>query len=285
MTPQGKDLELHTRSVMRQLIFVCIGGVVTGVTWIATPVLLYRIKDWCDKDLCISLERDVTSAMDPSTDACVDFYQHVCGRWGKQGQAFLTPLDKYRAYHRQETLRKLLLQEGSTSQRNVGAKVTLMLKKCGRDSRVEGALRMFLQSVHLDWPNKSEATRLQLLDILVELSMDHGLPAMWYFMIGRHPTDFYHNIIYLTLDSAVTTWMAHLKQLIAKRAVDRYFRRCAEIVGGTGQSYELMIRDVLLVNRYGHVFFLQKFQPPILVRPPATKTNGVSMLLVLFEML
>lgn len=200
----------------------------------------------------------MASAIDPSTDPCVDFYKHVCGKWEEQGNMFSTPEIKYVTYHTRETLRELLLQDVSASANNIRTKVVLMLKKCGRESNVEGSLRAFLRSLNLDWPRKSKVNRLQLLDVLVGSSMDYSVPAMWSFMIGRDPMRPRHNIIYLTLDSSVNIWMRHLKQLTASRTIQKYLRRCAEIVGGTGQSYGLMIHDVLLLSRYDCFFLLKQ---------------------------
>lgn len=107
----------------------------------------------------------------------------------------------------------------------------------------------FLHAVGLSWPQKTIATRFQLLDSMVKASLDLGIPILWAFYVGRHPARSSQNTLYLSLSYAVPQWLAQMNVLMRNRKADVYFRRCAEIIGGTGQSYSRMIDDVLAVHK------------------------------------
>ncbi|KAK8773708.1 hypothetical protein V5799_011760, partial [Amblyomma americanum] len=91
----------------------------------------------------------------------------------------------------------------------------------------------------------SSATRQQLLDILVRASLQFGMPMFWSFYVGRHPFRPSENAIYMTLEHRFLEWIRDINALSAKGKESDYFRRCAEIVGKTGQSYSRMIEHVL----------------------------------------
>ncbi|KAK8764670.1 hypothetical protein V5799_032724 [Amblyomma americanum] len=109
-------------------------------------------------------------------------------------------------------------------------------------------LRKFLLDVGLSWPQKSAANRQQLLDLLVKLSLDLGMPTLWKFSIGRHPSKPTENTLYMALDTRYTGWSSDLKRLEARDALHRHLRRAAEVVGGIGKSYSGMIEDVLTTH-------------------------------------
>lgn len=109
-------------------------------------------------------------------------------------------------------------------------------------------LQRFLGELGLPWPYKSRATRPQLLDILVRASLQYGLPIFWAFAVGRHPTRQSENTIYMTLDTRFSQWMLDIETLTIRSKSKDYLRRCAEIVGGLGQSYSRMIEEVLLTH-------------------------------------
>ncbi|KAK8760964.1 hypothetical protein V5799_027768, partial [Amblyomma americanum] len=113
------------------------------------------------------------------------------------------------------------------------------------EDRGEEKIRAYLRELDLPWPSSTEATRPQLLDILVRASLQFGMPVVWAFYVGRHPSRPSENTIYMTLEPRCIEWIRDIEALLARGKADDYLRRCAEIVGGLGQSYSTMIRDVL----------------------------------------
>lgn len=102
--------------------------------------------------------------------------------------------------------------------------------------------------MNLPWPHRSPSTRFQLLDTMAKASLDLGNPTLWAFYIGRHPMRALENILFLALSPSVKQWLNQVGSLREQQNAEEYLRRCAEIVGGTGQSYSRMIEDVLEVH-------------------------------------
>ncbi|KAH7944716.1 hypothetical protein HPB51_028569 [Rhipicephalus microplus] len=103
----------------------------------------------------------------------------------------------------------------------------------------------FLNELGLPWPSKSSTTRFQLLDTLVRASLQLGMPMFWAFYVGRHPSRPSENTIYMTLELSFSQWIRDIEALAADGKEGHYLRRCAEIVGRTGQLYSLKIQQVL----------------------------------------
>ncbi|KAH9377912.1 hypothetical protein HPB48_000878 [Haemaphysalis longicornis] len=114
--------------------------------------------------------------------------------------------------------------------------------------KASGSLREFLLEVGLSWPVKGRSTRQQLLESLVTLSLDFGMPALWNIVAGRHLLVPTQNTLYMSLDSRFHEWSADVQLLGRKGNLLKYLRRCAEVVGGKGESYSGMITDVLTTH-------------------------------------
>ncbi|KAK8764689.1 hypothetical protein V5799_032706 [Amblyomma americanum] len=109
-------------------------------------------------------------------------------------------------------------------------------------------LRSFLRQVGLSWPQKSATNRGQLLDSLVTLSLDAGMPTLWSFVVGRHLSRPTENALYMSLDHRYHSWCLDVERLHSRGVLRRYLRRCAEVVGGLGGSYSSMIDDVMATH-------------------------------------
>ncbi|KAL3194802.1 hypothetical protein MRX96_045927, partial [Rhipicephalus microplus] len=105
-------------------------------------------------------------------------------------------------------------------------------------------LQNILKELGLSWPQKTPASRRELLGTLVKSSLHFGIHVFWAFFVGRHPSRPNENIIYTTLDERAIDWIRTFQRLIHLGKHRAYLRRCAEIVGGTGQSYSMMIHSV-----------------------------------------
>ncbi|XP_075547430.1 uncharacterized protein LOC142581869 [Dermacentor variabilis] len=71
------------------------------------------------------------------------------------------------------------------------------------------------------------------------------MPMFLAFYIGRHPSQATANAIYMTLEPRIREWISDIDALAERSKEDDYLRRCAEIVGREGQSYSIMIQEVL----------------------------------------
>ncbi|KAH6939988.1 hypothetical protein HPB50_023868 [Hyalomma asiaticum] len=109
----------------------------------------------------------------------------------------------------------------------------------------ENSLTDILRALELPWPTTAPSTELEMLDTLVGSSLEYSLPLLWAFAVGRHPRKNRQNAVYVILDRTTSTWFRHVRAMAKNKKVANFLRRCAENVGGKGQSYDSMIRRLL----------------------------------------
>ncbi|KAH7975846.1 hypothetical protein HPB52_006191 [Rhipicephalus sanguineus] len=228
----------------RYSCFVLLTAFVTSATLMGMPTYhLWRRRHWSR----VSLERDLQRSRDHGVHPCDDFYQHVCSGWdGNHNRRYRTPLAKYSSAFDQRVVDRVLLRPFHTGSARAEDKASSLLLMClsrtGR--RNKWSLSKVLVELGLPWPMKSEITRYDLLNTLVKASLHFGTPLFWAFYVGRHPSRSHENTIYMTLEPRCAEWIADFERLMARGRHDDYLRRCAEIVGGIGQSYSTMIHAV-----------------------------------------
>lgn len=243
---------LHQHSLIYYLATtVTVTSVVTLLT-VVVPVLIVWWLRTCEGTHCLSLGRDLQRSVDTKRDPCHNFYDYVCSRWGEVGGLeFVSPRSKYNDYISDSLLKNFILKDlkRKHNRQNARSKAILLLARCAQYRLQEAELTLYLRSLKLRWPARSPATRLQVLDIMVGSSLDYGIPAVWSFIVGRHPKMSRQNTLYLAMDYQVRKWISHLDRLQRAGNVAQYLRACAEIVGGRGLSYDRMITDVLSVHQ------------------------------------
>ncbi|KAL1441586.1 hypothetical protein MTO96_008549 [Rhipicephalus appendiculatus] len=239
-------------SVPRYVLFVLFGATVMSAVLVVVPGALLLHRRPCGRlGGCYSLQRELVASIDYSVPPCDDFYRHVCGGWDRLYATMRgEPASWYEEVFMDTFLWKLM--QRTIPRRPVRAmdKAASMLLHCVQEAGYHGGetLRDFLRDVGLSWPHKSTASRQQLLDSLVMLSLDVGMPTLWKFVVGRHPARPTENVLYMSLDRRYSLWSQDVDRLSARGAISRYLRRGAEFVGGLGGSYSVMIEDVLATH-------------------------------------
>ncbi|CAN7937402.1 unnamed protein product, partial [Ixodes hexagonus] len=244
----------HSRSISLYSMFAVAGLATVTVTFGVAPAMIFADLGACRQgSLCISFERDLMASRREEVHPCDDFYEHVCSGWdSSQAQEYSSPLIKYDSSFEEQVVKRLLERKIPPNPRRSEDKASFLLLRClSTPSRSDtgSQLASYLKSLRLSWPHKSPASRQQVMNILLQASLDYGLPAIWAFYVGRHPLRPSENTLYLDLTTHMRHFFNDLDALQTQGSVHRYFRRCAEIIGGTGQSYSSMIDDIIDVHR------------------------------------
>lgn len=234
----------------RHAAFVGALGLVSAALWIGVPVAVRHALVRCQGVRCLSLELGLKRALNPAARPCHDFYQHVCGRWTETEHLFEGPLQKYDSYQDAEFLREVIFMgdKGRFSHikhSGVRSKMSRLLVKCGSQERDESSMTNILKALQLPWPTTTPSTELDMLDTLVGASLEYSLPLLWAFAVGRHPRKNRQNAVYVLLDGTTSIWFRHVRAMAKNKKIANYLRRCAESIGGKGQSYDSMIRRLL----------------------------------------
>ncbi|XP_065301433.1 uncharacterized protein [Dermacentor albipictus] len=225
----------------RHVAFVGALGLVSAAVWIGVPVAVRHALVRCEGVRCLSLEAGLRRALNTAASPCHDFYQHVCGRWTQTEDVFEGPLQKYDSYQDAEFLREAIFLEDKDrfshiKHSGVRYKMTKLLVKCRSQ---------ILEKLRLPWPAMTPSTELEMLDILVGASFKYSLPLLWAFAVGRHPRKNRQNAVYVQLDGTTSIWFRHVRAMRTNKTIFNFLRRCAENIGGKGQSYDRMIRHLL----------------------------------------
>ncbi|KAL1441585.1 hypothetical protein MTO96_008548 [Rhipicephalus appendiculatus] len=239
-------------NVPRYVLFVLFGVTMVSAALVVVPTaLLLRSRPCSRLGGCYSLQRELLASIDSSVPPCDDFYRHVCSGWDRRYATTRgEPASWYKEIFMDIFLWKLMQRTVPPTPVKAMDKAASMLLHCVKETGYHGGetLRDFLQDVGLSWPHKSSASREQLLDSLVMLSLDVGMPTLWKFVVGRHPARPTENALYMSLDRRYDLWSQDVDRLSARGALSRYLRRGAEVVGGLGGSYSVMIEDVLATH-------------------------------------
>ncbi|XP_050031973.2 uncharacterized protein [Dermacentor andersoni] len=247
-SPAPKDTSCEA-SCARYSCFVLLAVLVATTTLLATPALLLTRLDPWRRDH-FTLDEDLRSSRDHSVHPCDDFYRHVCSNWDANSRRRSPPLSKYKAIFDSHVVKRHLLRSLPKHSHRARDKATALLIKCFSRGGRQGSwtIQKFLLDVGLPWPHKSPASRPELLGTLVKSSLHFGIHIFWAFFVGRHPSRPNQNVIYTTLDERCIDWIGNFERLRDYVKHRDYLRRCAEILGGTGQSYSRMIEAVTVAH-------------------------------------
>ncbi|XP_075538767.1 uncharacterized protein LOC142573127 [Dermacentor variabilis] len=237
----------------RHAAFVGALGLVSAALWIGVPVAVRHAVVRCEGVRCLSLEAGLKRALNTAASPCHDFYQHVCGRWTQTEHFFEGPLQKYDSYQDAEFLREAIFLEDKgrfshLKHSGVRYKMSKLLVKCRSQESDERSMTKILEKLRLPWPTKAPSTELEMLDIMVGASLEYSLPLLWTFAVGRHPRKNRQNAVYVLLDGTTSIWFRHVRAMYKRKRIFNFLRRCAENIGGKGQSYDSMIRHLLVTH-------------------------------------
>ncbi|KAL1425828.1 hypothetical protein MTO96_018811 [Rhipicephalus appendiculatus] len=185
LSPVLKDTS-RASSCPRYSCFVLPALLVTTTTLLVTPALLLTRLDPWKRDQ-FTLDEDLRRSRDYSVHPCDDFYQHVCGHWDRDVvRGYWSPAQKYEHLFHSRLIKRHLLRQIPKNPVRARDKASALLLKClsrrGRESL--GTLRNILKALGLSWPQKTPASRPELLGTLVKSSLHFGIHVFWAFFVG-----------------------------------------------------------------------------------------------------
>lgn len=236
-------LRVRRRPIIR-LVFIAIMASTTSLINVGVPVYLAKFHRDCRDFRCVNVTQEIQGGMQTSANPCTSFYDFVCSNWASSNPSFASPSAKYSSRIADVLLEDLIREKREGARQ----KAAELLVRCLRPQPDIAALREFLHKHKLTWPFHSPSSTKEIFDIITGISLDDGIPILVPFTVGRDLENRSLASIYAILDSEFMVWVSHIQQLKQKRRVFRFLRRCAEIVGVFGASYNKMIVDVLTVH-------------------------------------
>ncbi|KAL3202467.1 hypothetical protein MRX96_042475 [Rhipicephalus microplus] len=155
-------------SCPRYSCFVLPAVLVTTTTLLATPALLLTQLDPWKRDQ-FTLDEDLQRSRNYGVHPCDDFYQHVCGHWDQHFfRGYWSPVQKYEHLIQGQAIKHHLLRQIPKNPVRARDKASALLLKClsrrGRESL--RTLQNILKELGLSWPQKTPASRRELLEIV-----------------------------------------------------------------------------------------------------------------------
>ncbi|XP_064485346.1 neprilysin-11-like [Ornithodoros turicata] len=202
---------------------------------------------------CGNYTEDLAFVMDTSKDPCTDFYDYVCGNWNRSQMVPLpNQFVKLQSRVALTVLRDLMLIDETAEPQTAVVKAGLMFQRCAQNAFNQldhlGEIKNFMAQFDLSWPPESPKTRFNVLDILVELTFNRGIPI--FFSLG--PSTYFKKRgsynLHLTPNLYLLEWAAFRKMLRNAGVLMRYYEFTAYVLSRKHLESNLAERLALLDN-------------------------------------
>ncbi|XP_075550207.1 endothelin-converting enzyme 2-like [Dermacentor variabilis] len=233
-------------------IFVSSLTLVTLALGFGLSHLLRRQLFGCMDPGCFEVATTLgNSLQDARGDPCEDFYGFVCGGWQRSNPAAANHFQALQQRVALAAIVSLMLEDAEGPK--LTDRVARLFQRCAQLAFNEqhrlGELREFLARFNLSWPKSQPRSKLDILDTLVALSLDWGVPVFFHLSVDVYFKRRGFRILHFGSNPYLLEWFVARNALQEKGTLLRYFNRASIILNGSVACPETVEKVLLLDNR------------------------------------
>ncbi|XP_077565061.1 endothelin-converting enzyme 1-like [Haemaphysalis longicornis] len=201
---------------------------------------------------CFEASASLASSLrDAKGDPCEDFYGYVCGGWQRANPAATNHFQALQQRVAQAAIVSLMLEDSEGPQPT--QRVARLFQRCAQLAFNEqhrlGDLRAFLARFNLSWPESQPRTKLEVLDTLVGLSLDWGVPVLFHLNVDAHFKRRGFRMLHFSSNPYLLEWFVSRNALHERSALVGYFDRVSVILNGSEACRDTVEKVLSLDNR------------------------------------
>ncbi|KAH6932054.1 hypothetical protein HPB50_002721 [Hyalomma asiaticum] len=238
------------RSWRQYCVFVTAVALSTLALTFAVPAMVRRFAMGCLYPDCQDPGADIArSIKDAHVDPCQDFYGYVCSGWL---QANPNAENHFESLQRRVALAavvSLVLEESNGP--SPAHRIAHIFQRCAQVAFNEqdrmDELRQFMAHFDLSWPVSKPRTKDKVLDLLVALSLDWGMPILFQLTVDAHFRQPGFRALHLGSSPYVTEWVAVRDILQEQGTLLAYFDKVSILLSGVTVDRGT-VQDILAVD-------------------------------------